>query len=215
MTWRFPKNAPSTGGIPDVEDVNESLTDMIDEMEGSLNEHNIADGAFTLQFLDNAAQYQLASVYTDANGVDPYGTAPAGTKYVQLCDTWVPVKSMDFASRGSAVWILGSAQLTVWETTFGVMVGIRVDGTVIAESILGSGEPDNNPLVAGAYGINSNTYGIERKACPAVVESIELLSPGQHTIELVVNQIRLGSTASFTTPRVFDRELILVELEDF
>lgn len=119
-------------------------------------------------------------------------------------------------AQGAQLWIQFSAQFELWEGTsvntisgldWGTMLAIRVDGAVIYESLVGTGELENDP-VSEAAGVR-NAPAIWGRRYPISMDCIVNVPPGAHTVEVVY----FSESANYATKHfVSNRELIILEM---
>jgi hypothetical protein len=87
------------------------------------------------------------------------------------------------------------------------MLAIRVDGAVIYESLVGTGELENDP-VSEAAGVR-NAPAIWGRRYPISMDCIVNVPPGAHTVEVVY----FSESANYATKHfVSNRELIVLEM---
>ena len=119
-------------------------------------------------------------------------------------------------AQGSQLWIQFSGQFELWEgssinvTTgldWGSMFAIRVDGAVIYESLVGTGELDNDPASEAAGVLNAPALWGRRYAVS--MDCIVDVPPGAHVIEVVC----YSESANYDTKHfVSNRELFVLEM---
>jgi len=223
MAWRFPKWRELDGYPVDVDTLNESVEAFLEEMDGLLNEHNWANEAVTrLSDVAPDATVQMRSRSVEVSpsigqGNPPWYTIPLpiGVTVVSSNLDWFVLDQMTTTVNTDNVnlWIMASFQqrggipLTTDSVRFGSQYGIRVDGYVIWETVIG-GADRSNDLRGEGFGGNNSCF-------PVVIDAVLPVTSGTHLIEIVQRTIR---NENFDTPStddfwmVFNRELIIVEL---
>ena len=148
-------------------------------------------------------------------------------------------------AKGSMCWICGSLNIHTGDIYdrlgsspdkqlgFGYNIAIQIDGNVVFESILGSGDSTNEfynghngraaVIATGGTGAKYNTPqaggGVIAAQLPVVVDAVVELSPGPHDIRIVVMNIR-GQGKSGTSANdgwgpnayISTRELFVLEM---
>lgn len=119
-------------------------------------------------------------------------------------------------AQGAQLWIQFSAQFELWrgsgisivsDIDWGTMLAIRVDGAVIYESLVGSGEIDNDPA-SEAAGVR-NAPALWGRRYPVSMDCVADVPPGVHTVEVVF----YSESANYDTKHfVSNRELIVLEM---
>ena len=148
--------------------------------------------------------------------------------------------SMQFTSRGGPTWICASFNLhmhplprpaslnsssTEYDLTnpdggFGCNCALELNGNVINESLVGTGDPTSEYYKEKAYaaagGGDPTTIrprgggGINGAMNAVVLDAIIDLPPGRHTIRVAIDSIRASNTA--LGPYISNRELFALEL---
>tara|TARA_R110002096_G_scaffold146133_2_gene304430 strand:- start:819 stop:1454 length:636 start_codon:yes stop_codon:yes gene_type:complete len=209
MSWRFPKHKLSAGQTVTPENLNEGLRPTAEELSGQLNEHNWKEAtipSFTNCQSDCAFVWHSTGVYSDA---DPgnYGVNflefPATATWQQLEDTKV-TKS----TPACILWIHASFQvMPIVFTSSGLPTlgaAIMVDGQVIQETIVGSGDLSNESS------LGSQATGIQMLGVPFATSVALPVASGEHTVSIVV---RANPTATNDKGIVVQsRELIVLQM---
>ncbi len=250
MAWRFPKHRISNNSVIEIDDINENFRAVVEEGSGELNEHNWAAASWSNRLTDLAddVAVRVANYQSTVNPQDD-ATAPGSASLIIENETnWQPLgPPRVITTTGADFWLIasfaarlpwyrenfnaavGSGILSEPEVAYGAMFAFRVDGKVLAESLVGSGDLSNDYMETQEYRANPQGVGVACFNSPAitathaavVVEAIATLPPGQHTIELVAMPPRrdLGLVESFSgyvvnefTKAVTNREIILIEL---
>ena len=211
MSWRFPKHKLSAGQTVTPENLNEGLRPTAEELSGQLNEHNWKAAtipSFVNCQSDCAFVWHSTGVYSDANGGGTYGVNflefPASATWKFLTDTQV-IKS----TPACILWI--HASLQVQPISFStadiprLAVAIMVDGQVIPETIVGSGDLGNEKRVLGSGPFG----GLINNGVPFATSVVLPVASGEHTIRIVV---RGDEVASCEGILALSRELIVLEM---
>jgi hypothetical protein len=124
--------------------------------------------------------------------------------------------TLNTPAQGAQLWIQFSAQFELWrgknfdivsDVDWGAQFAIRVDGAVVYESLVGSGELDNDPASEGA-GVR-NAPAIWGRRYPVSMDCIVEVPPGAHVVEVVF----YSESANYDTSHfVSNRELIVLEM---
>jgi len=155
-------------------------------------------------------------------GVAPFALEP--TQFMLKEEsTWQPIDDLTLTieSTGGTLWILSSmATRLPWFRSaafpptfseeafvgFGAMFAIRVDGKILAQSLVGSGDLSNDEMTTTNYRASPPGSGILSFNSPAptalhaaiCVEALVTVTPGQHVIEVV------AMTPQVSLPRPYD-----------
>lgn len=212
MAIRVPKYKPRNTEVIEFEDLNDSLEAVVNELAGSLNEHNWVADSFTsnaerLTFIESDALYQLhkTSITSDFTDVNFY--TAANTYKVGTLREWLPIDdlSLTFVSTGGVLWIVCSLQTDHFTRDFlaplaeqNLRFSIRVNGQVAVEGTLG-GLEDNG----------TNTPGACAKAGAVVLDTVMPISLGSYTVDVLV--FNYSDAESYY---IGSRELSIVEIRD-
>jgi len=148
--------------------------------------------------------------------------------------------SLTFTSRGGPTWICGSFTLhnqvlprpaskdaDDYTTTgllskrkgFGFNAAIELDGIILNESLIGSGDPmndyfnnDSNTTDDGITVFPKGGGGVQGAANALVVDTVIDLVPGIHTIRIAILDIRGSNGRDKDIPAISSRELFALEL---
>jgi hypothetical protein len=207
----YPKRRIRSTHVIDAEDFNANLLPFAEAAEGRLGEHNVAGDGFDATtgdrdlFSGNAGFHARKSVqdvdHTSINNATN-STAAANARSANAFEipktgTWAEVTgaTLEFSTPGSLALI--SARALYWNTTDtntatagvsypsedpGLMIAIRVDGNLISESIMGSGELGNDTVNSGN---SPGAVTADQDPFPVSTGTLEYLTPGRHSIELV------------------------------
>lgn len=143
----------------------------------------IAPGAFVIEETKTWQPIDDLTLTVDSTGGTLWILASMATR--------LPWYRDDIQSPGTAA----AAQFNRSEyTAFGAMFAVRFNGQVLEQSLVGSGDLTNDKMTTTTYRATPPGCGILSFNSPApaalhagiVVEAIVPVSPGQHTIEIVV-----------------------------
>lgn len=156
--WIFFKNSPIDGDVLDVRRLNENFLGVSRLFVGGLGEHNWEDGFVngTSMVADDIGIRHIRRVYNS----NPW--ASSLTNHIQLEQTteWRPVDDVyyrrTFKTRGGEVEAIASfstaVEVTVGTITPGISFALAVDGNVMHETIVGSGDESSDEIrYAGAF----------------------------------------------------------------
>ena len=114
-----------------------------------------------------------------------------------------------------------------WQKGFGFLVALKVDGVTINESLLGSGDSGNEfyrgyKNLGLVYKVTSLSHlsgpqaggGLSGARLPCSIDAVVELSPGPHTIEIAVLNIRgsMQSSEDNSNSFIATRELFALEM---
>lgn len=239
MAWKYPKYDIRNGYVVDVDPINDNFLTVVNEVSGALNEHNFEADSTALtrdQLAEDAAMHMHIS------RKDVTTSLPVKSSWLSVAqqDGWQTFSGagakMDFDSTGAMTWLCASFQLmdtggviTKRQKGFGVLVALRLDGAVIYDSLLGSGDSGTDffngfenragKLNLGAMGSDANRQdkqstpygggGLAGARLPVCVDAMVELTPGPHTLEIAVRNIMGHSENVYVTAReLFALELI-------
>ena len=213
MSWRFPKHLVTDGRVTSVDEINENFLEPVEELGGSLNEHNFSVSAIPSvanMAIDSAFVYH----YKNAGWVDHFGVIGGGTGTTQELSAgidWAPLFfanagdiSLDFVSPTCLLWIIASWQLCPNSDAApggagnpGCRFAVRLDGQIIPETIIGGVEEHND-----------KTYDI-RYGCLGLTTSVVVPVPaGQHSVAIVCKT----SARNASKIKIENRDLIVLEM---
>ena len=236
MAWKYP-NLPIEGTyVIDIEPINQNFLSVVSESAGYLNEHNFkAQPTPILSRRGNAApalpeDIGLRLMYSRADGRDPHNVAGTNWTRIHANDFYttkaISGMSMTRNFRGGKVWICASFNLhthgkgrTYWPTSasseaesdkgFGFNCALEIDGAIINESLVGTGDPVNENYNPGATSLDTSPSpnqlsffrrgggGINGAMNSIVLDAVIDVTPGRHTIRVAIMDIR-GSNGTMT-----------------
>lgn len=211
MPTIYPKRRTRNTYCVDPVDMNENFLAYAEAAGGQLGEQNFKNGAFTSSTSDRDkfaanAGFTVRKAIQDVdhtsinNGTKATAAANARTANafeIPLTGAWAEVTgaTLDFETVGGLAFIF--ARALYWNTTTeatptantnvpqddpGIMIAIRVDGNLIPESIMGSAELGNDLVgLFDSPGLCVSSQDMHPVAC----RTLEFLTPGRHTIELM------------------------------
>tara|TARA_R100001443_G_scaffold13374_2_gene23321 strand:+ start:14691 stop:15440 length:750 start_codon:yes stop_codon:yes gene_type:complete len=247
MAWRFPKHRVSNNSVIEIDDINENFRAVVEEGSGELNEHNwkAASWSNRLTDLSDGVGVRVANFETIVDPTDNPLAGGSTSLRIENEPNWQrlgPLRTV--TTTGADFWVLASfaarlpwyratftdgTNLNTTEAAYGAMFALRVDGNVLTQSIVGSGDIQNDQMETQQYlpspqGIGLlcfNSPAITSTHAAIVVEATIELAPGQHTIELVAmppkRDLSDFTESTVVTPQryvksITNRELIIIEL---
>lgn len=222
MAWKYPKHRNRDAQPMDLDALNTNFELVVQEMQGRLNEHNWASGAFTSD--EATTKGAVLRVKQSAEEVVPFvvtGTPPAtagavvsGTPFVLSPNyEWDVIMTHVVKTDATNLWVMTSFQHSVSDVAStartGIQYAIRLDGVVLTETITGSGERFTDPNGEGIDGDGTH-MGFAIEALVPVVA-------GPHRIELVARMATSGASSAILVASsdywmVHNREMITVEV---
>lgn len=215
MTHRFPPEPLRDAATLDLEDVNANFQAVQEELLGQLGEHNFAEDAFADRVLwaDDIA-LRLHHDFTESDCHD--GTADGNDYDVPQNGQWSAVSgcSVTLDSFGAVLWCLASFQ--VMSAELGLMVALRIDGVVDVDSIWGGAEDldveDRDVDLESTYK-ERRSPGAVNLLDAGVCETLSIVPPGTHTVEVVARTVGIGKSGIVGHYRLYHRELIVLEMD--
>lgn len=222
MAWKYPKHRTRDTQPMDLDALNTNFETVVQEMQGNLNEHNWASGGFVSEYTTTmGAVLRVKRSSESVNVMTQFGTPPAtkaavisGTPYqVTPNYEWDVVMTHVVKTDATNLWIMASFQHSVSDVATtartGIQYALRLDGTVLTETITGSGERSTDPNGEGIDGDGTHM--------PFAIEALIPAVAGPHRIELVARMAAAGFASGVFTSSgdywmVHNREMITVEL---
>ena len=234
MSWRYKLYNIQPEQVVTIDSVNDNFQPFIGELTGGLNEHNLDATTFTVsEFADDMClRLHLSRPTLNAalTGVVGYGVPDlAGWGAIQSVDGWQSFTDdglyKSFVGRGGSTWICASFNIHCGTNStssggvpfyrqmgFGYLVALRINGAVLHETLLGSGDPSQDDFKSDEFSETSEAArnndksplarrpqgggGIAGARLPVVIDAVVDLLPGENTVEVVVMNIR-GSMGKF------------------
>ncbi len=230
MAWAYPRHKFTYTWTLDPEEWNDNLVVFANEMNGNLNEQNIASTGATYPFMHDIIENSLcqfdvmARLFSKKTRVDPLGTT-ANMEEIPPTTRWFPIaasKPTTFHSRGGLALILISFQThfpTMPSGMSGLNFAIEVDGVMRPDTLLGTGDQGNDflDLAFGAtlsggevdwdYGTSPSFRAIHE---PKMVRGLIRLEPGQHVIRLVARN--LFTVTAATAQYISNCETVVIDM---
>jgi len=210
-TWYPPFNLRNTE-IPSIDEINYNLLTISDAISGQLNEQNWSWNAFgasgdriTYYARDIALKVYQKSVESDPGvftGINVIILAGHGL--------WETILEGTINSkRGGQIWILANAAMYV-EPDFGVMVAIEIDGNLVWQDALGSGDDNDLDFYFWKVGAVPHRESVGPKGIftPMMIDSLQRVTAGPHNIKI---KVRVGKDPR-PAPAIMSRELIVIEM---
>ena len=235
MSWKYPENPLRPGSVVEIDDINRNFTKYAEELDGGLNEHNWAKNSFTKSHCTDDVSIETWRKAVEQNPAESPDDLPYEYYRIQQQSSWAVISSATFrasetiTTKSTTLWILASLQHRntgiTGEYHGVVQYAIRVDGTVITESITGSSGAQDDIVHHWARDIATPPLGTHsKKRHEAVVfgaginqfnrgvalDTIVSVSDGTHLIEVVSKMASSGN--SFAAFHVGARELIILSL---
>tara|TARA_R110000765_G_scaffold47073_4_gene96887 strand:+ start:3382 stop:4137 length:756 start_codon:yes stop_codon:yes gene_type:complete len=249
MSWRYKLYNIQPEQVVTIDPINDNFQPFVEEIAGGLNEHNFApDGLDRTHFADDTALVVHTSQANDVReGLVGYDD-PSAANWVtiQPVETWQTFPdtglTVTFTTKATTLYLCASFNIhcgTNWaneggpangereriykQLGFGYLVAIRLDGTVINETILGSGDAGVDDFQARDFVTGDGTSvtfgrpqgggGIAGARLPLTVDAVVEALPGEHTVDVVVMNIK-GSmrTAASLSTYIGQREIFALEL---
>ena len=252
MSWRYTLYNIEPDQTVAIEPINSNFLAVIDVL-GALYEHNFAADALARPAFASDAAFRLYRSTDDTVSFPTYESGYTNPDSVG----WVPIQAIDgwqfftqsrlslrFTSRGGPTWICAALQLIAskgktselvdgtWEARyqqpgFGFLVALRVNGTLLNETILGSGDLDNEDFrqtVNGPISSKSDSVardelrlpqgggGLSGALLPVRVDCTVDLVPGDTLVEIAVMNIK-GSMQTFESPLTYIGQCEIMALE--
>ena len=258
MSWRFKLYDIEPDHVVSIEPINENFQPFVEELSGGLNEHNFSASAFTLaNFADDAALrlHQSIPTMADLGPTAGYGNPDAaGWVAIQAQDGWQAFGAdglrLEFTGRGGPAYLCASFNIHCGTNStaylslpkfrqmgFGYLVALRVNGSVLNETILGSGDLSQDDFRSDEFSADANSPdrnsrdpiadkpqgggGLAGARLPVVVDAVIDMLPGVNLVEVVVMNIRgsmqraaplAGETYTAELTYVGQRELFVQEM---
>lgn len=221
MSIKIPKWRIRNGEPADIEPMNDDMEGWENELDGKLNEQNWVASTFnSMTYFDAGAFIRCwyANVYMDQKiqvGV-PNGTnLPTNPFEVASTGEWTVLTDIgqsQLALTGSLLWILVNLQVDHsipggTPAGYGIQAAIQVNGTILAETIIGGGDRANDPTGEG--------LGAYWSRQPLVIDAILPIGPDRVTINVVVRAPRnrtLAIPATDDKYYIYNRRSIILEL---
>ena len=257
MSWRYKLYSIEPEQVVTIDPINENFHPFVEELSSGLNEHNLAIGAFTGHsssprgaFAEDAAFILHLSQADDvAIGLAGYSN-PTSSGWVSIegTSTWQAFSETglrkSFTARGGTAYLCASFNIHCGNNRtadtdgnpdyrqlgFGYLVALRLNGSVLNETILGSGDAGEDDFRSHKMTANITEVedyvkkdplgkrpqgggGLSAARLPVTVDAVVELLPGENLVEVVVLNIK-SSMRTFTggTTYIGQRELYVLEM---
>jgi len=175
VSFAYPRGRPKADHPADAEIIDAALLPFVEELGGHLGEHNWKAATITsITHVDSGAclAHKVTNYLDDFSG----GVSPINNAEIGRSKTWQSIGVVTGTTYGGDLWILVSWQIAqpLVSSIWGLQFAIRVNGVVIGESILGSGEYENDR--------EGDLFG---RQFPCAQEFWYPAPPGSQTVELV------------------------------
>lgn len=185
MSIWHPRIAMQETWTLDPQDFGLLLDDVLWELT-NLNEHNWKESTFTPTEMEPDAVLSLATAITTFSQVCNASVTTNAT-LIPHNGQWHTVGAIPATAyqEGSILWITACVQHSSFVTTqdtAGTWYALRVNGTIIRETITGTAEPDQD------FDINGQPWGnavISVPHMPVVLEAFYPVPPGSYNVEVV------------------------------
>lgn len=171
MSWRYPKSYPKTGQVVS-EKLNAGFLPVVEEVNGRINTHNVAAGAFDSS-LARILEFTAGAGYV-IRAIDfPNVPVTSGTK---------TLASATFSSRGGPIWIGYKVWVEIPDFVGAPVrsnVYITIDGQKMVEDALADWDGDSAKEGCGGFMFDDRSTGL-------VIDTIKQVPPGLHSIEAVI-----------------------------
>ncbi len=211
--------------------INSAIQDVQSEVSGELNEHNFA--AFALEEVVEppvpdppshiVMDFAIAAHQT-LNEADPYGGPFRG---MDKSTSWRPVfgSELEFDTVGGNVHVIASWQAhhsAASDLSAGMMYAFEVDGNVIPDALIGSGDMGNDLITNGidfsafdgdGFGAWATGPGVIAADIGLSLELLTYMAPGRHIVRLMSRYVSVDNDTggtSFTT----NLEIYALDLRD-
>ena len=248
MSWRYKLYNIEPEQVVTIDPINDNFQPYVEELGGALNAHNFRSDAFVRgNFADDTAHIFHLSQANDVElGLQGYDN-PTGAGWVTIraSESWQSFPdtglTLTFTAHASKVYLCASFNIhcgtnktytrnedeervpAYRQLGYGYLVALRFDGTVLNETIIGSGDAGvddyeaNDFTVADSsdatFGEPQGGGGTAGARLPLTVDAVLDIVPGQHTVEVVVMNIK-GSmrTIEGLNTYIGQRELFALEM---
>lgn len=252
MSWRYKMYSIQPEQVVTIDPINDNFVPFTDEFSGGLNEHNFPTGTITRDHLaENAGFILHLSQPTNIGSQDDGYPDPNGANWVSIVrqDGWQTFGQSGlkkiFTAKGGPAWLCASFNIHCGKNRsretdetaiyagkgFGYLIALRLNGAILHESLLGSGDTGEDSYRQTAVTKNAffDSYSLERiperlrlpqcggglaaARLPIVVDTVVELVPGENTVEVAIMNIK-GSMRNHdgTNSRIGKRELFILEM---
>ena len=220
MALFFPRDPIVASDVLELDAINSAIQDVQSEVSGELNEHNFS--AFALEDAVEppvpdppshvVMDFAIAAHHT-INEDDPYGGPFRG---MVKSTSWHPVfgAELEFDTAGGNVHIVASWQAhhsAASNFSPGMMYAFEVDGNVLPDALIGSGDMGNdlisngidfNPFDGDGFGAWATGPGVIAEDIGLCLELLTYMAPGRHVVRLMSRYVSVDNESgglAFTT----------------
>ena len=248
MSWRYKLYNIEPKQVVTIDPINDNFQPYVEELGGALNAHNFNAEAFSrAQFKDSVAHVlHLSRDNSVSLGLEGYDNpASAGWATIRGSESWQSFSeaglTLKFTARASKVYLCasfnihcgtnkttkldgtGTAVPAYRQLGYGYLAALRVDGTILNETILGSGDAGVDSYAARDFTVGDSQTAVlqEHQAgggtagarLPVTLDAVLDIVPGEHTVEVVIMNIK-GSMRTIEGLATFigQRELFALEM---
>jgi len=222
MSTVFPKDSFQANEPMDKDEINKNFETVVDEIQGSLGEHNWAENAITaigsvdptaiirMYYKSQTVDHGISGPYTNPSSVTP----TKGVAKISNNREWETILDMETAitTSNSVLWVLFSCQARGISTAGlltelpGFQITIAVDGANVAEVVTGSMDRAND----------FTGEGMRPKSQGYSIDAVIPVAPGYRSItaraRMVANKSFTNFNSSTDYYAVYNRELVIIEM---
>jgi len=239
MSWKYPEHPIKPSDVVEIDDLNRNLGEFAQELSGGLNEHNWKKDSFNSQDCADDVAMQVFGTRAGVNNATDPETAIGDFYRLKSSHGWFPIESglaravktnrlsIEATTPSCVLWVMASFQhhQKFAPSRGQAQYAIRVDGTVIPESITGGASAQTDQSHLFPTNIHNLPQGYSTLGFDAVIPgaginqfyrsvSLDTMVPvtaGTHTVEIVAR------TVGVTDPRmkfyVGAREMFIIAME--
>ena len=252
MAWKYPKRPINDAYVIDIEPINDNLLSVVEESSGFLNEHNLT--GLVVSRADLPENISMSLKYTYHEGASPINNTGKNWRTFSAAPFFQTKNkaglSITGTFRGGPVWICGSftlhchnkprahfpkqgSPLGYFSNTenartkgFGYNVAIELDGAILPESLIGTGDQNMERYTDSACDViytDASTAlkinwkcagggGINGAMNAVVVDAVIDVTPGRHTIRIALLDINGAAGIDPNTTAISTSELFALEM---
>lgn len=248
MSWRYKLYNIEPEQVVTIDPINDNFQPYVEELGGALNAHNFRSDAFVRgNFADDTAHiFHLSQANDVKQGLNGYSNpTDANWVIIRATETWQSFPdtglALTFTAHASKVYLCASFNIhcgtnktytldadgkrvpAYRQLGYGYIVALRFDGTVLNETIIGSGDAGVDAFNANDFTVTDSKEaefalpqgggGTAGARLPLTVDAVLDIVPGQHTVEVVVMNIK-GSMRTIESLNTYigQRELFALEM---
>lgn len=218
MSTIVPKFRTVNDSVVEIDDLNETFLDFVNETSSKLNEHNFVEDAFNTSLARRArfkfgCAYKIHRVYVETLPIDDsdYLTDPSIKnlgKDLSIKDTGL---SVSFTTTGALLWILASFQFVQADIKITDLTKdgsksyqkyfFRLNGAFLPESTIGSLDSNQDAEIGPAPLANA-----------VCLETIQYAPPGPVNIDVLTQTDYKFIANNAVNAYIGNRELIVIEM---